>query len=154
MVGLFYIFILFISSLIQSLAFHQYFDRALTVGTRLKISVSNLIYKKSLRLSNLSRKESSMGQMVSILAVDTQNLTEFPHHCNSAWSCMLSITIAITLLWFQIGLSAIAGVLVMALMLPFTSFITNKSKKSQVKKLRQQDSRIKAINEVLNGIKV
>lgn len=92
--------------------------------------------------------------MVSMLAVDSQNLTEFPHHCNSAWSCIMSIMIAIILLWFQIGVSAIAGVLVMALMLPLTSFITNKSKKSQVKKLRQQDSRIKTINEALNGIKV
>ncbi len=125
-VGLFYVFILFFASLIQSFAFHQYFDRVLTVGARLRISVANLIYKKSLCLSNVSRKESTMGQMVSILAVDTQNLTEFPHHCNSAWSCLLSITIAITLLWFQIGVSAFAGVLVMALMLPITSFITTK----------------------------
>lgn len=138
----------------------------------------NLIYKKSLRLSNSSRKESTVGQMVcniklidknyikiisqlftirykvNIIAVNAQSFVEMPHHLNMAWSCFFSITIAIVLLWIQLGLASIAGVLVMFILIPLNSFVTNQSKKLQIKKLKHQDSRVKIINELLNGIKV
>ena len=77
-------------------------------------------------MSNSARKDSTMGQMVNILSVDTQGLTELPHHVNMIWSTFLSISLSIALLWAQIGPASIAGVLVMGLMLPITSFITTK----------------------------
>jgi hypothetical protein len=51
-------------------------------------------------------------------------------------------------------IAALAGLVTMAVFVPMNSYITNKSKQLQTKKLKIQDSRIKTINEILNGIKV
>ena len=80
----------------------------------------------SLSLSNLSRKESTIGQMINILSIDTYGLTEFPHHANMGWSCLFNIILGMALLYSQIGISGIAGTLIMILILPLTSFLTNK----------------------------
>lgn len=153
-IGILYVLLLFTSAVIQSTLFHNYFDRMFNVGTRIKLALMNLIYKKSLRLSNSARKESTVGQLVNILAVNAQSLVEFPHHSNMVWSATFSIVLAIILLWRQLGLASMAGVLVMFVLIPVNSVITTKSKKYQIKKLRHQDSRVKIINEFLNGIKV
>jgi ABC-type multidrug transport system fused ATPase/permease subunit len=57
-------------------------------------------------------------------------------------------------LFVQLGSASFAGVLLMAVFLPVTSFLQNKCKVQQTKRLKQQDTRIKTINELLNGIKV
>lgn len=92
--------------------------------------------------------------MVNILSVNIQSLYEFAHHANMIFSCVFSIIIGIVLLWREIGVASLAGLFVMLLFTPFSSYFTTKSKRLQIKKLRFQDNRIKTINELLNGIKV
>lgn len=105
-------------------------------------------------LSNSSRKESTVGEMVNIIAVNIQSLYEFAHHVNQIWSCAISLIIGVILLWQELGLASLAGLLVMILFTPFSSYFTTRAKRLQVRKLKSQDSRIKTINEVLAGIKV
>ena len=93
--------------------------------------------------------------MINLIAVNVHSFNEFPHHLNMVWSCALSILIAIYMISLKLNaLAAVAGLITMAIFVPFNSFITNKSKNLQTRKLKIQDSRIKTINEMLNGIKV
>lgn len=106
-------------------------------------------------MSNNARKLSTVGQMINLIAVNVHSFNEIPHHLNMVWSCILSIIIAIYMISIKLNvLSAIAGLITMTLFVPFNSFVTTKSKRLQTKKLKVQDSRIKTINEILNGIKV
>lgn len=114
----------------------------------------DLIYKKSLRLSNNSRKESTVGQMVNILAVNAQSFVEFPHYLNMAWTSVFTIVVAVFLLWNQIGIAAFAGVGTMIILIPINSVFMSLSKRYLLKKFKYQDSRVKLVNELLNGIKV
>ena len=52
------------------------------------------------------------------------------------------------------GPSIFAGVAVMILTIPVNAVIASYSKKLQAKQMVFKDSRIKIVNEVLNGIKV
>nr|QNH67878.1 ATP-binding cassette transporter subfamily C member 1 X2 [Brachionus rotundiformis] len=153
-IGILYVFLLFMIACIQSFLFHHYFDRMFNIGFRIKIALMDLIYKKSLRLSNNSRKESTVGQMVNILAVNAQSFVEFPHYLNMIWTSLFTIAVAVYLLWQQLGLAAIAGVLVMVILIPINSVFMNQSKKFLLKKYKHQDTRLKIINELLNGIKI
>ena len=93
--------------------------------------------------------------MITLLSVNSQIFTELPHHMNMVWSCALSILMCIFIISIKLNaIAAIAGLITMSIFLPFNSFITNRSKILQSKKLKVQDSRIKTINEILNGIKV
>ena len=106
-------------------------------------------------LSNEARKTSTVGQMINLIAVNVQSFNEFPNHMNQVWSCALSIIVAIFIISIKLNvIAALAGLLTMALFVPMNSYVSNRSKKLQAKKLKVQDSRIKTINEILNGIKV
>lgn len=152
--GIFYCFLLFISITTQTVINQQYFDRIFSVGTKMRSIFMNLIYKKSLVLSNDSRKESTVGQMINIIAVNAQYFNEFAHHVTNMWSTLLIILTTIYFLWQKLGLAAIAGVGLMIILVPITSFLTSRNKALQTVKLKHQDSRIKIVNEVLQGIKV
>lgn len=73
---------------------------------------------------------------------------------NVIWSALMSILISLVLLWLQLGSASLAGVLIMIILIPFTTITQNKSKAKQTQRLRKQDKRVKTINELLNGIKV
>ena len=70
------------------------------------------------------------------------------------WSAPLQITLAMILLWNQLGAAVLAGVGVMVLLVPLNAVIAIKQRRLQVAQMRFKDARIKAMNEVLNGIKV
>jgi len=53
-----------------------------------------------------------------------------------------------------LGPSSLAGVLTMIIFIPVNIYLSTKSKELQRQKLKQQDSRIKITNEILNGVKV
>ena len=93
--------------------------------------------------------------MINLITVNVQSFSEFPHHLHMVWSCALSIIVCIGIISIKLNLiAALAGLVTMAVFVPLNSYITNKSKQLQTKKLKVQDSRIKTINEILNGIKV
>ena len=64
------------------------------------------------------------------------------------WSAPLQIALAMYLLWQVLGVSSLAGLGVMVLMIPLNGWIARKTRKLQVKQMAQKDSRIKEVNEV------
>ena len=70
------------------------------------------------------------------------------------WSSPFQITLSLIFLYLTMGPSIFAGFAVMVLMIPLNSCLASWSKKWQFKQMSHKDSRIKIINEVLNGIKV
>ncbi len=73
---------------------------------------------------------------------------------HTIWSAPLQIIIALVFLYDTMGPSIFTGFGVMLLMIPINAVIAAINRKLQVKQMLFKDSRIKLINEVLNGIKV
>jgi ATP-binding cassette subfamily C (CFTR/MRP) protein 1 len=153
-IGVCYCFVLYLASLFQTVFHQHYFVRAFDIGIKMKSALMSMIYRKSFLLSNDARRTATVGQMINILSVNTQCLVEFPHHLAMAFTSPFLIMTVIYFLYMKLGLGAIAGVLMMVFLIPITSFLTSKHKSLQTVKLKHQDSRIRIINEVLNGIKV
>jgi ABC-type multidrug transport system fused ATPase/permease subunit len=153
-VGIFYTLLLFLTALIQSFALQHYFHRMFIVGARIRTSTTNLIYKKSLKLSTSARKTATVGEMTNLMSVNAQMLADLTTYLNVVWSSPLQIILSVALLYQYLGLSAIIGVGCVLLLIPLNIFVSNKIKKVQLTKQKQQDSRIKMMNEVLSGIKV
>lgn len=109
---------------------------------------------KSMVLSNMARKECTVGEMVNLISVNVQSLNEFSFHFNMTWSCLISIIVGTYLIWQQLGVASLAGLSVMIVMLPLNVFMSNQAKKLQLEKLKHTDARVKTINEWLNGAKV
>ena len=70
------------------------------------------------------------------------------------WSTPLTVALAIYFLWQQLGPSVLAGLGLMLLLVPLNGFIAQKTRKLQISQMAFKDSRMKLMNEILNGIKV
>ena len=66
------------------------------------------------------------------MAVDTQKVMDMVHFFNHMWSAPLEICLAIYFLYAIMGVSVLAGVAVLVLLIPANVIITNKIKKLKV----------------------
>ena len=73
---------------------------------------------------------------------------------NLTWSAPLQIILSLIFLYLAMGPSIFAGFAVMVMMIPLNGVLATQAHKLQAKQMKEKDSRIKLVNEVLNGIKV
>lgn len=107
--GIFYAVLLFVVAAIQTLFLAQYFQRMFLVALRIRTAIIGAVYKKALMLSNSSRKESTVGEIVNLMAVDAQRFMDLTAYVNMIWSAPLQIGLALYFLWGILGPSVLAG---------------------------------------------
>ncbi|KAH9518524.1 Multidrug resistance-associated protein 1 [Bulinus truncatus] len=152
--GIFYASMLLIVALLQSILLHQYFHATFLLGMRLRSTVIAVIYRKTLKLSNAAKRSSTVGEIVNLMSVDAQRFMDLTTYLHTIWSGPFQIGVALYFLFQTLGPSALAGVAVMILLIPLNAVLANKSRQYQVVQMALKDSRIKLMNEILNGIKV
>lgn len=152
--GYLYAGLLFGIASTQTLFLAQYFHRMFLVGLRIRTALISAIFQKSLTLSNAARKESTVGEIVNLMAVDAQRFMDLVTYLNMLWSAPLQISLAIYFLWQILGPSVLSGLAVMIILIPVNGVIANKAKNLQIKQMKNKDERVKLMNEILNGIKV
>ncbi|XP_037822339.1 multidrug resistance-associated protein 1 isoform X12 [Lucilia sericata] len=152
--GIFYAVLLFVLAATQTIILGQYFHRMFTVGLRIRTALINAIYRKALVISNATRKESTVGEIVNLMAVDAQRFMDLTTYLNMLWSAPLQIGLALFFLWQLLGPSVLAGLAVMIILIPVNGVIANRIKTYQIRQMKYKDERVKLMNEVLSGIKV
>jgi len=153
LVGIFLTILLFLSSIAQSMLLQHYYFRSYLVGARIRTALVNLIYKKTFRLSTQSRNAST-GTITNLVAVNAQLFLTITAFLNMLWSSPLQIVICMYMLWYYLGIAAIAGLATTIIFIPLNVIAANLNKTLSVKKLESQDMRLKLLTEMLNGIKV
>jgi ATP-binding cassette, subfamily C (CFTR/MRP), member 1 len=124
------------------------------MGNRIKIGLMNVIYKKSLRLSNTGRRGTTVGEMTNLITTNTTTYEWCGYYLTGALSSPFQIAICTYLLYKYIGVASLVGLSTMIVFLPLNAYFASISKKIRRKKYELQDSRIKMMNEILNGIRV
>ncbi|XP_043661842.1 multidrug resistance-associated protein 1 isoform X6 [Drosophila teissieri] len=152
--GIMYAVLLFVLAAAQTFILGQYFHRMFIVGLRIRTALINAIYRKALRISNSTKKESTVGEIVNLMAVDAQRFMELTTYLNMIWSAPLQIALALYFLWQQLGPSVLAGLAVMIILIPVNGVIASRIKTYQIRQMKYKDERVKLMNEVLSGIKV
>ncbi|KAM9744789.1 multidrug resistance-associated protein 1 isoform 1-T1 [Menidia menidia] len=152
--GYFYTALLFICTSVQSLILQRYFHVCFVSGMRLRTAIIGAVYRKALVISSSARRTSTVGEIVNLMSVDAQRFMDLITYINMIWSAPLQVVLALYFLWQNLGPSVLAGVAVMVLMVPVNAVIAMKTKTYQVAQMKSKDSRIKLMNEMLNGIKV
>ncbi len=144
---------MFAVSVSQTVCLHQYFQRAFETGMRVKSSITALIYSKSMKLSNEGRAAKSTGDIVNYMAVDTQRLQDLTQYGQMLWSAPFQIILCMISLYQLVGLSMLAGVGAMILMIPINGLIARVMKRLQKEQMKNKDSRTRLMTEILNNMK-
>ncbi len=124
------------------------------IGMQIKTALISAIYRKSLKLSNKTRRETTSGEIINLMAVDVQRLALYMPYFNLIWSDPLLIAVALYFLWLELGPSVLAGFAVMILMIPLNATTTRFQGRFQERQMKKKDERVKVINEILSGIRV
>jgi ATP-binding cassette subfamily C (CFTR/MRP) protein 1 len=152
--GIFYAVILFSTALVSVVLHGQNNYIMYRIGVKIRTSLISAIYRKALVLSNAAKRKSTVGEIVNLMSVDVQKITDLIPFLSFLWSAPFQIGLATYFLWGVVGPSALAGLGVMFLMVPLNIIIASKSKKWQTIQMKKKDKRIKMMNEILSGIKV
>ncbi|TVY35751.1 Metal resistance protein [Lachnellula occidentalis] len=144
---------MFAVSVGQTTALHQYFQRSFETGMRIKTALTAAIYGKSLTLSNEGRASKSTGDIVNYMAVDTQRLQDLTQYGQQLWSAPYQIVLCMASLYQLVGISMLAGVGAMILMIPINGLIARLMKKLQKQQMKNKDSRTRLIAEIVNNMK-
>lgn len=87
---------------------------------------------QALLLNNSARKESTAGEMVNLMSVDAQRLMDLMTYVNTVWSAPLQIIISLYFLYNTMGVSILAGVGVMILLIPVNLLVGRFARSIQV----------------------
>ncbi|XP_044034326.1 ATP-binding cassette sub-family C member 3 isoform X1 [Siniperca chuatsi] len=147
-------FLMFFTAFLQTLVLHHHFQYCFVTGMNVRTAVIGAIYRKALVITNAAKRSSTVGEVVNLMSVDAQRFMDLTTFLNMLWSAPLQIMLALYFLWQNLGPSVLAGVAVMVMLIPFNAVIAMKTRAYQVEQMQYKDSRIKLMNEILNGIKV
>ncbi|XP_028263925.1 canalicular multispecific organic anion transporter 2 isoform X3 [Parambassis ranga] len=147
-------FLMFFTALLQTLILHHHFQYCFVTGMNVRTALIGAIYRKALVITNAAKRSSTVGEIVNLMSVDAQRFMDLTTFLNMLWSAPLQIMLALYFLWQNLGPSVLAGVAVMIMLIPFNAVIAMKTRAYQVEQMQYKDSRIKLMNEILNGIKV
>jgi ABC-type multidrug transport system fused ATPase/permease subunit len=146
---------LFLMQLLSSVALHQYFDRVFLCSLQTRGALVSAIYGKSLRLSHASRGEKSLGELVNLMSVDVQRLTDLiPYLHNLLWSSPLQMIVSVVLLYRLVGVSALVGLGVMLAIMPINGRMLHQMRRLQESNMKEKDKRVKTVSEILHSMKV
>ncbi|PVD37039.1 hypothetical protein C0Q70_04032 [Pomacea canaliculata] len=109
----------------------------------------------SLLLSNKGQQEGgTVGEVVNLMAVDCQRVQDMMSYTWMVWSIPLQVMLAVYLLWDTLGLSVLAGVGLLVILVPVNGYLAFHQQNLQKQNLQWKDRRVKLIHEILSGIKV
>ncbi|KAF4526522.1 hypothetical protein B566_EDAN005889 [Ephemera danica] len=132
----------------------QYFQRMFVVGLRIRASLISAIFRKALRLSSTTRRDTTVGEIVNLMSADAQRFMDLIPYVNMIWSNPLQFSLCFYLLWIKLGVSVLSGLAVLLLLLPVDAVIAGRMRSQQIRQMQHKDKRVRLMNEILAGIKV
>ncbi|XP_065780478.1 ATP-binding cassette sub-family C member 6 isoform X1 [Muntiacus reevesi] len=145
--------LMFLSACLQTLFEQQHMYRLKVLQMRLRAALTGLVYRKVLALSSSSRKSSAVGDVVNLVSVDVQRLTESITYLNGLWLPLVWIIVCFVYLWQLLGPSALTAIAVFVSLLPLNFFITKKRNHHQEEQMRQKDCRARLTSCILRNVR-
>lgn len=88
---------------------------------KMRVAICNLIYKKSLRLSQTALHDTSPGKLVNLLSNDVSRFDLFTSLMSPCWGAPLITIIGGILLWKETGWAGLMGLIIVFIIAPLMS---------------------------------
>ncbi|KAK4049155.1 hypothetical protein OIV83_004300 [Microbotryomycetes sp. JL201] len=152
--GVGWAFALFCLQIVYTVCTAQTFSRGGACGILARAALIAAVYRRSMVMSGKSRVTITNSKLVSHISTDISRIEFAGQFFHFSYTACLQLVLVIIILLTQIGYSALAGVAIVAIAIPFQTFAMRRMYQMRQKSMRFTDERIKTISEVLMGIKV
>ncbi|MBA0816478.1 hypothetical protein Gohar_001139 [Gossypium harknessii] len=144
----------FVAKLVECTSQRWWFFKLQQVGIRLRAVLIAMIYNKGLTLSCQSKQSQTSGEIINYMTVDAERVDDFSWYMHDLWMVPLQVTLALLILYKNLGLAAIAAfvttILVMLANIPLGKML----EKFQDKLMKSKDERMKATSEILRNMRI
>ncbi|MCI4379456.1 hypothetical protein PGIGA_G00228450 [Pangasianodon gigas] len=146
----------FLALLLQRTFLQASYYAAMETGIKIRGAIQCKIYNKIMCLStsNMSMGDMTISQICNLVARDTEQLMWFFFLCPNLCAMPVQITIGVILLYYLLGISALIGAAVIAILAPMQYFVATQLSRTQKSTLEYSSERLKKTNEMLRGIKL
>ncbi len=120
----------------------------------------SLLYDKSLKRTMSASApdedgQASLGKVVTLMSVDTERVRSFVSYSHDVLISMpISTVIALSSLFYVLGPSALAGIVMILALGPLGTYLGKIIGKLQEDLMASTDKRVSIMNEVLQGIRI
>ncbi|XP_031622965.1 multidrug resistance-associated protein 4-like, partial [Contarinia nasturtii] len=145
--------VLFVFTIVYGIALLHNFFKGACCSMKLRISLSSIIYRKILRLSQRALTNTASAKLVNLLSNDVQR-------CNSVsllhplWISPLVSILAAYILWAEIGWAAIIGMVIIFLFASMQSYAGKLLTKIRFETALRTDERVRFMDEIVCGVQV
>ena len=105
-------------------------------------------------VSKSSLNKFTTGQIINFMSTDTDRVLNFGPSLHAAWSLPFQFIVTLILLYQQVGISFLAGVVITILLIPINKCIASKIGSLSTKMMSAKDKRVSIMSEILSGIRV
>lgn len=141
---------LFGTTLLSSLAGVHFNWKISIVSTKMRTSLVSAIYAKSLEAKGLHE---SKPEILNLMSTDTDRIVNSCISFHSFWSIPFQLFTTLYLLYTQLGVAFVAGVMFAVLLIPINRYIAQKIGKLSAFLMTAKDKRVQVTAEALTGAK-
>ncbi|XP_015840080.1 probable multidrug resistance-associated protein lethal(2)03659 isoform X1 [Tribolium castaneum] len=148
---LFYVLGLLGVPILRFMSFHLFCLTITSLGLKLRIACSTLIYRKILTMRKTALEKISLGNIVNLLSNDTErfdNILLIPH----IWLTPIKLIAATLYLGLNFDYSALTGIGLLVILLISQSFVYKNIASRRMNVAKKTDQRIRWMNDFINGI--
>ncbi|XP_017866361.1 PREDICTED: probable multidrug resistance-associated protein lethal(2)03659 [Drosophila arizonae] len=150
----YYAFGIVICMLLPVLTFHPFIFYIFQVGTKLRLALSGLIYRKCLEVSKSNRNDGLRARAINILSNDLGRFDVALCFLHDTWKGPMESLLIGYLMYREIGISAVIGVSFMLSFIPLQAWAAKKAASFRQMTAERTDLRVRLMNEIIQGIQV
>lgn len=141
-------------SIVPVITFHPFIFYIFQLGTKIRLALSGLIYRKCLKISKSASNDGLRGRAINILSNDLGRFDVALCFLHDVWKGPIESLIIGYLMYREIGISAVIGVAFMLSFIPLQAWAAKKAAYYRQKTAERTDLRVKLMNEIIQGIQV
>ncbi|XP_058822716.1 ATP-binding cassette sub-family C member 4-like [Topomyia yanbarensis] len=152
--ALYYAAAIVILNAISAVTINQYVLGCFQNGMKVRIAMCSVIYRKALRLSRTALGDTAPGKVVNLLSNDVNRFDIVSVFLHSMWSAPLLTIIVGVLLYLEIGVAGLIGMIVIFIVTPIQSYTGKLTSRFRFQTALRTDERIRLMDEIISGIQV
>lgn len=145
--------IMFVNSMLQVFALQQFIHGSFMSGSRVVTAATSVVFHSTLCLRmHKMNPPKSIGEINNVQSKDANSLRDFVVFFHNLWACPLQIVACVALLIYLLGFAGLVSCVLLAAMIPLERAIGHSARAARKSVLGYSDERMKAINEMIDGI--